>query len=152
MQELTNWKGTGLSVAQDTYNFYHSKILSVIERAFGVFKRRFGIFKRPLELAFIAVPLLVKVAMKLHNYIIEEDGLAAVYAANPDHNEFPGEETPEEEAARKRGERAFPAMGRPVGAGYRSDLERSDHRRELTAQLHAGGFKRPVFPTAAASE
>ena len=55
------------------------KQLQVIERTFGVFKRRWGIFKRPLEVSARRLPLLVGVAMKLHNYILDEDNLSAKY-------------------------------------------------------------------------
>jgi hypothetical protein len=70
-QTITPWKGTGLSLDRDAFNYWLSRQRQVIERAFGILIQRWGIFWRPLRCSMENIVLIITVAIKLHNLCID---------------------------------------------------------------------------------
>jgi hypothetical protein len=73
-QELTPWKGRSLSPDKDSFNYHLSLHRQVVERAFGLLIQRWGIFWRPLRVEMKFIPILIRVACKLHNICIDRFG------------------------------------------------------------------------------
>ena len=59
----------------DTFNFYLSQVRIRIEMAFGLLVNRFRILKRPLEMSLCNNAKTIMACARLHNYIIEREGL-----------------------------------------------------------------------------
>jgi DDE superfamily endonuclease len=58
-----------------TYNFYLSQLRIRIEMAFGRMTTKWRIFRRPLDTSLAKARKIIAVAMMLHNYVIQEEGL-----------------------------------------------------------------------------
>ncbi len=67
---ITPFQKKWLSPAQKTFNYFLSKLRSVVERAFGVWKGKWGIFWRPLVVKQANIRKLVEVTCRLHNLCI----------------------------------------------------------------------------------
>jgi len=73
---LTPYGGYGLSQEQDAFNLYLSSCRMAVEQAFGMLVSRFGIFWSPLRFGLAKYTLILMVACKLHNFIIESGDLS----------------------------------------------------------------------------
>lgn len=73
---LTPYSDNSLSMVQDSSNFYLKSGLIAVEQAFGIFLSRFGIFWYRLRYNHSKDTLIVMVACKLHNFIIESVNLS----------------------------------------------------------------------------
>ena len=82
----------GVSGKKELFNFMHSSVRNVIERAFGVLKARFHILKDIPNYPWRRQMLIPHACCALHNYIRMEDradNLFTIYGQ--DYLEFPGE-------------------------------------------------------------
>jgi len=135
-QELSPWKGKQLPPDKDAFNYYLSLHRQVIERAFGILVNRWGIFWRPLLVSMEHIPLIVRVACKLHNICVDRFGTSksTLYNRGPRETDV------------QAGDHALPLFtdGTQVGRGYRSDLERSQTRETVTGRLKRDGILRPL--------
>lgn len=68
---LTPYGGPNLSNIKDSFNYYLSSCRITIEQAFGMLVSRFGIFWSPLRFSLATNTLIIMVACKLHNFIID---------------------------------------------------------------------------------
>jgi len=73
---LTPYGGYGLSQEQDAFNLYLSSCRMAVEQAFGMLVSRFRIFWSPLRFGLAKDTLILMVACKLHNFIIESGDLS----------------------------------------------------------------------------
>ena len=119
---------------KDSFNFWQSSAQRIyIECTFGILVRRWGVLWRPLECRLKENCSTIYVCMLLHNFcsrrgahvvMCREEGEVDAAGGAPDvflQNELHME----------------------TQTGRRRDLESSILRAELTAGLHAGGFRRP---------
>ena len=126
------WPGRNLPPDKDVFNFYHSRLRTVIECAFGMMVARWGILWRPLRISLRRV-LLLKCCMKLHNYFLERsentlrniDALTRVSTSGDLMIHLQDSCDTE-----------FPLHRR------RMDLERSSLRNLFTKELEESGLKR----------
>ena len=129
---LTPCSGRNLPKYKDAFNFYHSRLRTIIECAFGMLVMRWGIFWRPLRVPLLRVPLLVRTCMKLHNFVLGErilrnsDALLGVERTG-DKSVHLQDECHMEDAMHQR----------------RRNLEESSLRRLLTEELEEEGLLRP---------
>ena len=129
---LTPWSGRDLPSDKDSFNFYHSRLRTIIECAFGMLVMRWGVFWRPLRVPLCKIPLMIGVCMKLHNFVVDErilrnfDALAGM-ARVEDQTVHLQDECDVENFMHKR----------------RRDLENSTLRTILTEELSREGLKRP---------
>ena len=70
-QMLSPYSGRGLGKYKDSFNYWLSHSRQAIERAFGMLVMRWGILWRKFVFSFERWPLVVLVAMKLHNFCLE---------------------------------------------------------------------------------
>ena len=68
---LTPFQGKGLSVEDDCFNFWQSRLRIEIECAFGALVARFGILQRNLQVSIEHATLLLSVLCKLHNVCMD---------------------------------------------------------------------------------
>ena len=68
---VTPYSGYGLSIMKDTFNYYLSSCRIIVEQAFGILVGRFGIFWSALRYDLSVDTLIVMVACKLQNFIID---------------------------------------------------------------------------------
>jgi hypothetical protein len=130
-QELSPYRSRQLNKWQDSFNFHLSKCRQVVERAFGLLIQRWGVFWRPLRVSVARIPLLIRVACKLHNVCINSFGTASPVVASRDIR------------SRDIASALF-TDGTGGGRGRRSDLEESDRRDMLTRRLETLGIERPA--------
>lgn len=130
-QELSPYKEDNLGVYEDSFNFHLSLHRQVVERAFGILVGRWGIFLRLLRVAFDKIPLITRVACKLHNLCV--DRLGAV--------------TPrlmQEDVRPKDVANPFFTDGTAgLYRGKRTDLEEANTRNILSNRLRELQIKRP---------
>eukprot|EP00644_Phytophthora_capsici_P019534 jgi/Phyca11/133642/e_gw1.610.1.1 len=60
------------TVDHSAYNFYISQLRIRIEMSFGLLVNKWQIFQRPLTVDFVHTGLVIKTAMQLHNYCIDD--------------------------------------------------------------------------------
>ena len=104
----------------------------VVERAFGLLIQRWGIFWRPLRVEMEFIPLLIRVACKLHNVCIDRFGKHQNVTPFIDSNHTDVQRGDNAEALNTDG------VGNDRGNG------RSDTRQRLTDTLHIAGITRPA--------
>jgi hypothetical protein len=75
---LTPWSGRRLPWEKDSFNYWLSSCRMTVEQAFGIFVARFVIFWKPLPFSIQKCALVVTVAAKIHNFILEDDLSASV--------------------------------------------------------------------------
>ena len=68
---VTPYSGYGLSVMKDTFNFYLSSCRMILKQTFGILICQFGIFWSALRYDISIDTLIIMVACKLHNFIID---------------------------------------------------------------------------------
>jgi len=68
---LSPFAGHSLTPDQRNFNFYVSKLRSVVERTFALWKGKWGIFWRPLAMARSEIRLVVETTARLHNFCID---------------------------------------------------------------------------------
>lgn len=68
---LTPYSGRRLTLLQDSFNYYLSSLRITVEQAFGILVTRFGIFWSPLRFDLAKDTLIILVACKIHNFIID---------------------------------------------------------------------------------
>jgi hypothetical protein len=73
-QELSPWRGKNLPPEKDAFNYMLSKQRQCIERAFGILVKRWGIFWKALTIKLSNIPMVIRTACKLHNFIIDKYG------------------------------------------------------------------------------
>lgn len=132
-QELSPYRGRSLDIWKDSFNYHLSLHRQCVERAFGILVQRWGVFWRPLRVAYRRIPLLIRVACKLHNFCIDKMGM-------PTYVEIARGDA-------RMGDIASPLFTDGTNGnfrGRRSDLEETDVRRHLTAKLRALGIMRPA--------
>ena len=134
-QELSPYRGRHLDVWRDSFNYHLSLHRQCVERAFGILVQRWGVFWRPLRVAYYNIPLIIRVACKLHNFLIDRNGKEDVI-----------------EIARgdaRSGDLASALFtdGTGGGRGRRSDLEECTRRTAITNRLQALGIVRPPHST-----
>lgn len=136
-QELSPWKGRHLSVEKDSFNYHLSLHRQVVERAFGQLVQRWGIFWRPLKVDVKRLPLLIRVACKLHNICVDRFGASTGVGVhlgglrNTDHQE---------------GDEALVRYtdGTGLSQGARTDLHTSSTRDNRTQFFKDRGIIRPA--------
>lgn len=130
-QELTPWKGRSLPRDKDAFNYYLSLHRQVVERAFGLLIQRWGIFWRPLRVEMKFIPLLIRVACKLHNICIDRFGQnqSVTPFINATHTDV------------QQGDDA--QVLNTDGVSHDRSNGRSTTRQRLTDQLKAAGMTRP---------
>jgi hypothetical protein len=138
-QELCPWSGRKLDMYKDAFNYYLSLHRQVIERAFGVLVARWGIFWRPLRVKQRTIPLIIRVACKLHNICVDRFG------TNDQIVPYIGENVRDTDVQPGDGMQILytDGTGRPRGRGYRCDLEDCPTRELITQQLKDSGYRRP---------
>ncbi len=129
-QELTPFKGRGLSDAQDSFNYHLSLQRQVIERAFGLLVGRWGVFWRPLRVEFSKISLVIGVACKLHNICVSRFGPRVSEISNADVQQ--GDEA-----------RVIYTDDIPVHRGHRSDQDETSKRYWITAMHERNKWCRP---------
>lgn len=67
---LTPKSGSGLTSEMDTFNYFWSKLRTIIEQAFGVLVARWGILWSPLRFNLSTNILIIESCIKMHNFII----------------------------------------------------------------------------------
>ena len=74
---FTNVAGDPNQVAEDSYNFYHSKLRIQVECAFGMLVQRWGILRMamPRNVGVAKIVALVVALAKLHNFCIGESNV-----------------------------------------------------------------------------
>ena len=78
--------GTVYGNRADTFNYFLSSSRVRIECAFGELVMRWGIFWRPIRFRLETTSQIIKAAMLLHNYLIQER--MQCWSVNIDENEF----------------------------------------------------------------
>lgn len=68
---LTPYGGNNLPQWKSGFNFYLSSCRVTVEKVFGILVARFGIFWSPLRHKLSKTTLIIMVACKLHNFIID---------------------------------------------------------------------------------
>ena len=68
---LTPYSGNNLTQAQDSFNFYLSSCRIAVEQSFGILVSRFGIFWSPLRYDLSICTLIIMVAAKMHNVLVD---------------------------------------------------------------------------------
>ena len=68
---LVPFKGIRLSKDKDAFNYFQSAVRIRIENSFGILRNRWLILKKPIQFNPLRVPMLIRVLMKLHNFIID---------------------------------------------------------------------------------
>lgn len=132
-QELSPYRGRNLDLWKDSFNFHLSMHRQCVERAFGLLVQRWGVFWRPLRVAFHRIPLLIRVACKLHNFCIDRNGLPTnIDVARGDV---------------RSGDIASPLFTDGTGGSYRgrrSDREETNTRASIMNRLRLLGITRPA--------
>jgi hypothetical protein len=73
---LTPFSGDNkLDPALDTFNFYCSQLRVTVERSIGLLVQRWQIFKKPMVTRLATVSAAIQCGTRLHNFIIEHQGL-----------------------------------------------------------------------------
>jgi hypothetical protein len=75
---ITPYSGRRLTVAKDCFNYWQSSARIVIEQAFGILVARWGILWRPLRTSVGKATTIILALAKLHNYIIDNDGMITI--------------------------------------------------------------------------
>ena len=132
-QELSPYRGRNLDVWKDSFNYHLSLHRQCVERAFGILVQRWGVFWRPLRVAYRRIPLLIRVACKLHNFCIDKMGMTTnIEVARGDVH---------------MGDMASPLFTGGTGGNFRGrrcDLEETDTRSSLVSRLRSLGIVRPA--------
>jgi hypothetical protein len=131
-QELSPYRGRNLDLWSDSFNYHLSLHRQCVERAFGILVQRWGVFWRALRVAYRRIPLVIRVACKLHNFLTDRNGI-------------------EEKIEIARGDVQYGDMasalftdGTGGGRGRRSDLEDCERRTSMTERLRGLGITRPA--------
>ena len=133
---LTPYSGPNLSQVKESFNFFLSSCRITIEQAFGILISRFSIFLSPLRYSLKTDTLIIMVACKLHNFIIDSrDEIYYNILDVVDENNVQGSPTvhiqnylhTEQDSQRTR----------------RRDREESTVRDEIAQQLNILGLLRP---------
>ena len=131
-QELSPYRGRGLGIWKDSFNYHLSLHRQCVERAFGILMQRWGVFWRALRVSYRRIPLLIRIACKLHNFCIDRMGVPRnIEVARGDV---------------RPGDIATPLYTDGTGGnfrGRRTDLEESDTRSDLVKRLQHLGIMRP---------
>jgi hypothetical protein len=73
---VPDWRrGAAPSGEQETFNYFHSSIRNVVERAFGVWKMKWRILLKMLSYPMSKQKMIVPATMCLHNFIRENHAL-----------------------------------------------------------------------------
>jgi hypothetical protein len=73
---VPDWRrGTAPSGEQETFNYLHSSIHNVVERAFGVWKMKWRILLKMPSYPMSKQKMIVAATMCLHNFIRENHAL-----------------------------------------------------------------------------
>ena len=75
---LTPWPGQNLTTWQSSFNYWMSSARILIEQVPGILSARWGILWRPLRVSVDKATLTVMAGVKLHNFIINEEGNRSV--------------------------------------------------------------------------
>lgn len=134
-QELSPYKGKNLGLYEDSFNYHLSLHRQVVERAFGLLVGRWGIFWRPLCVSFHKIPLIIRVACKLHNLCVDRFGHAVPLVMQRDIR-------PNDVA-----NPFFTDGTTGLYRGRRTDLEESNTRLSLTNRLRELQISRPSTHT-----
>jgi hypothetical protein len=141
-QELSPWRGKGLSEDKDVFNYYLSLHRQVIERSFGLLVQRWGILWRPLRVALVKVPVIITALLRLHNICVARFGKRSP-SVPIDMEEIT--------ATPHSGRRDEPNVNVTWtdgtgggGQGCRSDLLDNSKREHFTETIFRGGFTRPL--------
>jgi DDE superfamily endonuclease len=135
---ITPWPGRSLSKEKDCFNFWQSSARIFIEQSFGMLVGRWGIFWRPLRTTVDKAAQIVLTCMKLHNFILDNGELdiplpcgvdTASHTQSPDYQVYEQDQADTQEALHRR----------------RRDLESSEMRIELTAEIEDLGLARPAI-------
>ena len=125
----------------DSFNFFHSSHRIHVEQAFGILVARWGILWRPLKFHIDEVLPIISCTMRLHNFCIDNDGIAYVKQAV---NTF--EQEVQDEAFNTWWETAVSLRADlQSNQGMRRDKESSALRQALTNSLKARGITRPAL-------
>lgn len=124
---------------RDSFNFFHSSLRIHVEQAFGILVRRWGILWRPISFSIADSLPIVSVCMRLHNFVIENDGHSFSYLSS-------FEESLATEAAKVwiQNTRILYDRFQPRSQGRRSDLLTSTMRDLMTDELQIKGITRPA--------
>ena len=89
---LTPYSGNNLTQAQDSFQFYLSSSRIAVEHSFGILVSRFGIFCSPLRYALSICTLILMVAAKMHNLLVDSSANSSFpIPTNADENYASGE-------------------------------------------------------------
>lgn len=90
----TPYSGPGLSLKEDSFNFFQSSYRMVVELAFGMLENIFGILRSPMSFSLGTCTRIIAVVCKLHNFITDS-GHQDLYSYSPIHedNHLDGEAT-----------------------------------------------------------
>jgi hypothetical protein len=141
-QEMSPWKGRNLSVEKDAFNYYLSLNRQVMERAFGILVQRWGIFWRPLRMSMHNQGVAICIACRLHNVCMNDVNCRKVRYVSS--GMVPGFER-ETDFQAKDDVNGLQFTDGTNFRGYRSDLERCDHRDIWTAIILQAGYTWPIF-------
>jgi len=143
-QELSSWKGSNLEVEKDSFNYWLSKQRHCIVRAFEILTKRWGIFWRKLSVKMENIPLIIRVACKLHNICIDRFGADSVLEVHTSTAQFGniGFGTDFQPGDDKDNVRYTDGTG--MTQGFRDDLVVCSHRDSITAYLKSAQIKRPT--------
>jgi len=118
---------------EDAFNFYQSSLRMHIEQAFGVLVARWGILWTPLKYDLHRSTRVVEVALKLHNFCIEEQEEFITTCMDGDERR--------QNVGTFAGWMARATARFASNAGRRTDLQSSTLREALVAEI--GRNRRP---------
>eukprot|EP00187_Rhodella_violacea_P010368 CAMPEP_0174912604 /NCGR_PEP_ID=MMETSP0167-20121228/79870_1 /TAXON_ID=38298 /ORGANISM="Rhodella maculata, Strain CCMP736" /LENGTH=685 /DNA_ID=CAMNT_0016157263 /DNA_START=155 /DNA_END=2213 /DNA_ORIENTATION=- len=132
-QELSPYRGRNLDIWRDSFNYHLSLHRQCVERAFGILVARWGVFWRPLKVAFVRIPLLIRVCCRLHYFCVDRFGAdkRSVAIAR-------GDVQPRDSSSVLFIDGTGPSLGRRV------DLEETSTEDQKRAELKEEGFLRPL--------
>lgn len=142
---VTPWPNNTLTddedgIFKDSFNFYQSSCRIHVEQAFGMLVKRWVIFWRPINFGICDSLPIVSTAMRLHNYAIDQGEPICVR----------GSFTVFEQILTANAFRTWWCAAKTLRAsftneaGRRRELEMSDLRTMLTADLRRAGVCRPA--------
>jgi hypothetical protein len=70
---LVPYRGTGLGMWKDSFNYHLSSMRQFIQRAFGMLMERWGIFWRPLRVGMDRWASIIMCCAALHNLCIDQN-------------------------------------------------------------------------------
>jgi hypothetical protein len=132
-----------LSVEKDAFNYYLSLNLQVMERAFGILVHRWGTFWRPIRLSMHNCGVAICIGCWLHSVCINDVTCSKVRHVRP--GMVPGFEMETDLPARDDVCGLQFMDGADLCRGYRSGLERCDHRDMWTTVILQAGYTLPIF-------